>query len=404
MTVGVKNKLYSFRAADVNGKIISGSTIAIDKTALYHKLQEQNYFLISSRAKFNLVLKWRSQITTQELLDFCLHMQYMDQAGVPLLDALKDAKGASEKLKPVMDDMIAHIKGGKMLSETMATYPHIFPELFCQIIYLSEQSGQLADGFKKLYEHLSWQDQNKRQLTKSFQYPALVFALICVVIWMMSSIVVPQMHELIKISGTEVPYSSRLLLSINQSLMEWAPRFIILTASALLFLLGLRLLSSQHRNWQDLYILKIPLIGGLLQKLDLAMYLHFFHVCLSSHVDLLESLEYSKKAVKNSWLQERLNTCAKLVRDGTPLSKAMGDVGIFDASTIRMLQVGEVTGQLIALLAVLETYQLRDLKRQMEKFITYLQPILLGVIGLLFIWIVLGIFYPMYDQLLVIEG
>jgi type II secretory pathway component PulF len=99
-----------------------------------------------------------------------------------------------------------------------------------------------------------------------------------------------------------------------------------------------------------------------------------------------------------------LSACEKLVRDGTPLSKAMCEVEIFDASTIRMMQVGEVTGQLVALLAVLETYQMRDLKRQMEKFITYLQPILLGVIGLLLIWIVLGIFYPMYDQLLVIEG
>jgi type II secretory pathway component PulF len=286
----------------------------------------------------------------------------------------------------------------------MTDYPDFFPEMFSHIIYLSEQSGQLAEGFKKLYTHLSWSADNKQQFSKSLQYPAVVLALICVVLWMMSSVVVPQMHELIMMSGTEIPYSSLLLLNINQGLIIWAPKFVMLCVSAFFFLLGLRFLSQHHRIWQDRLLLKLPWVGSLLQKQDLAMYLHFFYVCLTSHVDLLECLEYSKKAVKNAWLQERLMACTKMVRDGTTLSKAMTDVGIFSASTIRMMQVGEVTGQLIPLLAVLESYHMRDLERQMQKFISYLQPTLLGIIGLILIWIVLGIFYPMYDQMLVLEG
>jgi type IV pilus assembly protein PilC len=406
MMTASKNKLYHYRAADAAGHMIRGSALAASKSALYQQLHEQSYFLISSRAGigFGNFFTWRNNVKTEELLDFCLHMQYMDQAGVPLLDALKDAQGATDKLSPVLEDMIQQIRGGKMLSEAIAAHSQIFPEIFAQIIYLAEQSGQLAEGFKKLYAHLSWVHQNKRQFAKSLQYPAFVFALIGAVLWLMSSVVVPQMHELIQISGAEVPYSSQILLQINQGLVGWAPRFIGLCLIVFFFLLGLRFLSHHHRVWQDRLMLRLPFIGGLLQKRDLALFLHFFYVCLSSHLDLLDCLDYGKKAVSNKWLQDQISRCAQQVREGMTLSKAMAGVGIFNQSTLRMVQVGEVTGQLVPLLAALEAYQMRDLKRQIEKFLAYLQPVLLGIIGLILIWIILGIFYPMYDQLLVIEG
>ncbi len=212
------------------------------------------------------------------------------------------------------------------------------------------------------------------------------------------------MFDLIKMSGVEVPYSTRLLLDINQGLVQWAPRALMLGACGLLLIMGLRFLSLSHKLRQDRLLLKVPFIGQLLVKRDLAMYLHFFHVCLTSHIDLLECMDYGRKAVRNCWLQERLAACAKAVREGSTLSKAMQNAGIFDASTLRMVQIGEITGHLTALLAVLENYHVRDLKRQIERFLTYLQPGLLGIIGLMLIWIVVGIFYPLYDQLLVIEG
>lgn len=396
-------RLYSYKAATAEGGIVRGSTLASSSQDLYQQLRMQNIFLISSRVKTSL-FKAKMKVSTQELLDFCLHMQFMEKAGVPLLDGLRDAQKASPALKPILADMIVQIKGGKMLSEAMEAHRNVFPDIFQPIIYLSEQSGQLGQGFKTLYEHLSWTEQNKRQLAKGLQYPAIVFALICGVIWLMSTVVVPQMFDLIKMSGMQVPYYSTLLLHANQGLVLWAPRLIMIFFMTVSVALGLRFLSHQQKLYQDRLILQLPILGRLFRKRDVSVFLHFFHVCLTSHVDLLECIAYGGRAVRNCYVRAQLARCATSVREGAILSAAMGQAGIFDASTLRMVQIGEVTGQLPALLAVIESYQVRDLKREIEKLLTFLQPALLGIIGLMLIWIVLGIFYPLYEQLLMIEG
>ncbi len=143
------NRLYTYKAAAHGGEIIRGSALATDAQALYQQLRDQNHFLISTRVKRGLLTGlFKTKVTPQELFDFCLHMQYMDQAGVPLLDALLDAQSSSTKLKPVLADMITQIKGGRMLSETIASHKDTFPDMFQPIIYLSEQSGQLAKVLK----------------------------------------------------------------------------------------------------------------------------------------------------------------------------------------------------------------------------------------------------------------
>lgn len=399
-------KAFKYKAIDNNGNYKRGTILAFNAKVLHQQLLDNNLHLISSTTHWRFVkeLNRADKIPSQEMLDFCLHMQYMDQAGVPLLDALEDAKIGSLKLQPVLEDIISSIRSGKLFSQAIASHKTIFSPMFVQIISLAEQSGKLFDGFGKLYQHLSWNEQNRREISKNIRYPAIVFLLICCVIWMMSTFVIPQMHDLLSMSGTETPASSKLILSINQSLLKLTPVFATGMALTFLILLGLRFLSFKQRILQDKYIIKMPWIGPLLHKRDISLFLHFFHACLSSHLDLLESITHSKDAIKNQWIQRKIAQCLNDINEGDTLSKAMQKTQIFSASTLRLVQVGEVTGQLIPLLAILENYHSRDLKRQIEKTMGYLQPALLGFIGLVLIWIVLGIFYPMYDQLFTLEG
>lgn len=399
----MNSRIYRYKAITNSGQLVRGSTQAINEQNLFQQLKDKNQYLISCQRGLTDFI-WKPKLPTQELLDFCLHMQYMEQAGVPLLDALQDAHDNSLKLRPTINHIINDVKAGKMLSEAMAQHPKIFTDIFPAILQLSEQSGQLAQGFKTLYEHLCWTESNKRQLSKSLQYPGIIFLLICLVMWVLNTLVVPQMADLIKVSGIPLPPTSAFLLNLNQGLMEYTPRVLLLLLVGILALIGLRHISHNHRTQQDRLLLKLPLMGQLLQRRDITLYLHFFQVCLHAQVDLLECMDYAQKSVRNHWLKERLVNCIKDVREGTTLSQAMIQAGIFDKTCLRMVQIGEVTGQLAALLSVVEDYQSRDLKRQIEKFLTFLQPALLGIIGLMLIWIVMGIFYPIYDQMLVLEA
>lgn len=398
---------YIYRAVDQFGQVTKGSAFASSPTNLYFHLQEQKLSLLNCRSTAGLSLSSlfkRSKVQTQDLLDFCLHMQYMDQAGVSILDALQDAKSSLSNLTAVLEDLILRIKNGAHLSGAMIYHETVFPPLFRHIIELSERSGCLSDGFKKLHNHLSWSDQNRKQLGKSLRYPALVFSLICFVIWLMMSLVVPQMKDLILLSGTELPSSSRYLINISTGIATWTPVALGLIIFIAIILICARLIASSQRLQQDRWLLKIPYIGPLWQKRDLALYLHFFSVCLSAGIDLLDCLDHSVHAVSNMWLRHKLKLLQIKIREGAALSEAFRCAAVFDSSTIRFIQIGERTGQLSPLLATLESYHMNDLKRQLDKFLAYLQPTLLAVIGLMLIWIVLGIFYPMYDHLLIMEG
>jgi type II secretory pathway component PulF len=397
----MKTKTYTYRALSGNGTLVLGSHQTNAKASLQSHLASKGLTLLSCRRSFEQPYR---KVKTQRLLDFCLHMHYMDQAGVPLLDALRDAQDSSNDLGPTLAEVREHIKGGKLLSEAIGLYPSFFPRIFPPVLSLAEQSGRIWEGFQTLHAHLLWVEQNKQQLSKSLHYPAIVLGLVGLVLYMMTAYVIPQMEELVRMGGTEIPYISHLLLQANQSLVSWAPRIFMLIACLFFGCLGLRFASNQHRHWQDRMILRLPLIGDLLLKRDLAMFIHMFHVCLAAHVDLLESLTFGQQAVKNTWIRSQIDSCIAHVRDGTILSQAMEETTLFPQSAIRMVQVGEVTGQLIPLLAIVEQQQMRDLKLKIERALTYLQPMLLGIIGALLAWIVLGIFYPMYDQLLVMEG
>lgn len=402
----LNKKLYHYTARELNGRKIKGDVWAADQNEVYQQLAQQKYFVISSRPTSNLHLKFmtnRSSIVNQELVDFCLHMHFMDQAGVPLLDALIDAQENTKHLTPHLQQMVIEIREGKTLSEAMKIHKKVFPPLFSQIIHLSEQTGQLHTGFKKIYDHLLWTTENKKLFVKGIQYPFLVFGLVCICIWMMTTFVIPQMQDLTTMSGAEIPASSQWLLSINTLLISGFPRLFVILCIIALFLLGLRLLSNDQRLKQDRWALKIPLLGRLLLNRDISLYLHYFHVCVASHMDLIEALDHSRNIVKNHWMAKKLGECIESVQEGKTLSEAFKHSTVLNASGIRLIQVGELTGQLLPLLAILENYAQRDLKKQMEQFIQYLQPALLGVMGLLLIWIVLGIFYPIYDQLLLME-
>lgn len=396
-------KIYHYKAITPEGFVVKGRMSAAGKHDLYNLLAEKRLSLINCRCAstvLNGLLEQRSKISSQELLDFCMHMQYMDKAGVPLLDALRDAIENQPRLRWAIDDMIDHIKKGLMLSQAMALHPGIFPEIFVEIIRLSEQSGRLFEGFEKLYEHYKWREQYQKDLLQTIRYPLVVLGLSIVLIWILSSWVIPQLQELMMMSGNEIPLTSIILLEFSQNFSTWAPVIVLATALGLIFGYILRFISQGYAIIIDRNLLRIPILGDILRTRDLTFYIHFLRVSLSSGIDFLEALEYSLGSVKNLWLSQCLRKLSNEIKEGKALSSAFKDAGIFDSSTIRLIQVGEITGHLQPLLVNLEAYQMKRYRVKMTKLLNTAQPTIFAIVGLLLLWVVLSAFYPMYDFIL----
>lgn len=402
----LRKAFYVYSARDLQGKKIKGKMLAANTHEVHQALLEQKYFLLSTHKKDTFLqkaLSRSSKIPTQDLMDFCLHMQFMDQAGVPLINAIQDAEEHAKRLSPYLKQLIHDIKFGKTLSQAFKEQEAIFPPLFGHILSLAEQTGKLHEGFKKIYDHLQWTSENKKLITQSLRYPLIVFFLLCISMWFMSVYVIPQIHELMAMSPSALPAASLWLLDAHNFLCMATPKALAILSVLGLLLLGLRILSPRQHLLQDRWFLRIPQLGYLLQTRDISLYLHYFHVCLAAHMDLLEALDQGKKVIKNRWILKRLDLCTEAVRHGETLSSAFRLSKIFSTSCVRLIQVGELTGQLLPLLALLESYAQRDIKNKTSQFTQWLQPILLGIIALMFIWIIMGVFYPIYDQLLLME-
>lgn len=396
-------KAYRFRAIDPTGHLVKGVIFSQNKNTVYLNLLEKNLHIISCTPAsflFSEMFSSRKKIKMQDLLDFCLQMQYMSQAGVPVLDALLDAKETIPNMYWVLDEVISQIRKGKMLSEALYMHQKIFPEIFFHIIELSEQSGDLSSGFKKLYEDLSWKDRYKKELSQTLRYPLIVLGLSFVLIWVLSAWVVPQLQDLITMTGSQMPTSSQLLLQISNSIASGSPVFFGVLFIFFFLCVAVRYLSEEFRVRGDKVLLKIPFINDLWRNRDTTIFLHTLKVSLSAGLDLLEALKYSSKGLSNAWLRSQINKMYKEIKEGKTLFEAFQESYIFDSTTLRLIRVGEVTGQLQPLLKTLEEYQIRNSKRKMQKFLSYMQPAIFGLTGVLLLWVVLSIFYPIYDSVL----
>lgn len=378
---------------------------AANEIDLFNRLQEvgvelvQCASLVKKRGRLAGVGLF-SAVKIRDLIQIFIHLDQMQGAGVPLLDALADIRDTTEqtRLRDVMAEIHRDVLEGSSLSEAMGRHPRIFNHLYTALISSGEETGNMTTAYRQLIKYLKWVDAMQAKVRKATRYPIILVVVIIGTIVIMMSYVVPQIIGFIRNLDQELPFYTTALMKTSDFFMVywWA---ILGTPVLLFFLLRvLREMSDSVAYRLDVMMLGMPVMGPLIRKINIARFAQTFGALFASGIDILKCLESARSTVTNLAISEALESTQELVKAGTPLSEAFNASGEFPSLVVRMLRIGEESGNLTVVLDQVAEFYTNDVDEAVQGLITMIEPLLTGILGIMILWIAVAVFGPIYSS------
>lgn len=392
---------YNYSAINEKGRTISGLITAANESDLEMRLKEIGLDLIKCKEVKEKSVNFASKITQRDLIMFCVHMEQLDKAGVPLLEAIVDLRDTSDspRLKELMSEIYESVKGGKMLSAALAEHPRIFGEVFVGLISAGERTGQLSDSFAHLSSHIKWNEDIRRKVKKAIRYPIILVVMMIAVISVMMLYVVPKLSEFMKSQGFDLPLHTRALIWFSDLFVNyWYLMFSIPIVLFIIFLVCYRT-SEDFAYRADKVFLKLPLVGKNFHKIDLARFAQFFAVTFRSGIDILDCLKTAQNVVSNRVIKEAIQSVRRSVSEGNSLTGSLKISNQFPSLVIRMFKIGEESGEMDQALKNINFFYEREVNDSVENIVELIQPALTVVLGLILFWIIAAVFGPLYDTI-----
>lgn len=393
---------FEYKAVDSFGKTILGRIEASNDADLELRLERMGLDLINFKPAAKKRFGFHRQKTGRaELVTFCFHLEQLTRAGVPILEALTDLRDSvpNQSFRETVSAIIEEIEGGKTLSRALADFPAIFGPVFVNLIAAGEESGELPEILRKLTESLKWQDELAAQTKKIILYPAFVAIVITGVIVFLMVYLVPQLVGFIQNMGESIPLHTRALIFVSDAIINYWYVFI---AIPLLSFITLKYWAHNSKNGRyqvDKWKLQLRPVGPIYKKILLARFTSNFALLYKAGVTVLDCIRMGESLVGNSTLAEALQRVQRQISDGTSLTGAFENTGLFPPLVVRMMRVGETTGALDSALDNVSYFYNRDVKESIERVQALIEPVLTLILGAMLGWVMMSVLGPIYDLL-----
>lgn len=401
--------LYNYKALNQTGRRVVGQMTANNDMDLFQRLKQINLELISAKVhagKAGIGSLVGRKVANRELVQMCLHLQQLSAAGVSLMDGLADVRDSTDhrRLRDLLAEVFEDVGSGQSLSNAFGRHPRVFGTVFQSLMLAGEESGNLTESFHQLVKHLKWTDAVEKKIKKATRYPIFMLVVLLAMFLMMMIFVVPQLVNFLQGEGQELPAVTVALIGTSDFVQNF---WWVLVALPIGLFLGLKLAARSSDNLAyrlDFYVLRLPIFGELIRKISLSRFAHFFATMFQSGVPILNCLDTASRVVGNRCLARSLSTVRAGVADGNPLSSGLRNTGEFPSLVIRMVKIGEESGNLGETLNNVTDFYDRDVDESVDGLVDMIQPILTVVGGGMMVWIIVAVIGPIYNSLNKIGG
>ena len=391
--------LYSYKALDDKGKTTRGLQDAANVLDLELRLKRSGLDLINAKLDQKKLGFSSNKIKRIDLITFFFNLDQLTRAGVPLLESLADLRDTmnDQKFREIIASMVESIESGKKLSQAMALYPQAFDKIFVSLTHAGEESGQLPQIFAHITESLKWQDEMASQTKTMMIYPLFVGTVVLAITFYLMIYLVPQLVGFIKNMGQEIPLQTRLLLATSSVFVNYW--YILLGLPVALFAIFKAALAFNPGLQYHLDNLKLNIwpTGPILRKIILARFANTFAMMYGSGITILDCIANSRDLANNQVIARSLEQVTQEIEAGKNLTQSFQNTGIFPPLVIRMLKVGETTGQLDLALRNVSYFYDRDVRESIKKVQVMIEPAMTIILGVLLGWVMLSVLSPIYD-------
>ena len=391
--------LFAYRAVDAEGRISTGNLDAANAIDLELRLKRLGLDLVTFEGVKRSTAARTRNVTRTELITFCFHLSQLLKAGVNIIEALTDLRDTVDNagFRQVIASVLEDIEGGLKLSEAMANHSYCFDNVFVALVRAGEQSGQMTEVLDELSENLKWQDEIASQARRAMVYPVIVTVVIFAVIMVLMTVLVPQLAATFKTLVPKLPRETEVLIAVSNVFVKWWYLILGVPTAAVVFGFIFGKTNEKAQRTLDELALKLPVLGGIRQKIILARFSTYFAMLYRSGISVLDCIQICEKIVGNRVMEEGLQRVGRSISEGQGISQAFTATKLFPPLVLRMLRVGESTGGLDSALLNVSYFYNREVREGIARMQALLGPVTTVILGALIIGILSTVFLPIYE-------
>ena len=341
-----------------------------------------------------------NKVTLDDLIIFCRQMYALIRSGVPILRAINGMAESctSIRLKAALQNISTQLEGGFQLSAALNQHKDIFSPLFVSLIHVGENIGSLDETFLKLASYFEREQETRKRIKTALRYPSFVLMAIGGAMIILNIFVIPTFAKLFARLGADLPLATKMLIASSNFFLDYWPHILI---GFIVFIFALKkYLKTPHGTyWWDKRKLKLPVVGGVIERSILSRFSHSFAIILRAGVPMTSGLSLVADAVDNSFMREKIITMRSNIESGESLLRASAGSTLFTPLVLQMIAVGEETGRVDELLAEVGDYYEREVNYELSTLTARIEPIMIGIVATMVLILALGIFTPMWDMM-----
>ena len=394
---------FRCRLGTAGGEIVEGIYIADSEARLRHELEEKGLFVLSLQQRGSLRrlafgAGGRRRIGRQEFLIFNQELATLLKAGMPLVQSLGILRQrvTNVTFKSVLDTVYEKVKAGTALSDAFAEHQELFPKVYAASLMAGERSGNLDAVIRRYVAYEKIIGAVRRRTISALIYPAVLVALMFVLIGIIVVRVVPAFSEFYANFGKELPLSTRIVVGISNAVVGnlWLIAIAIVGTVAAV---GGWIRQPGQRVHLDKMLMELPWAGKTVRKFSTSQLARTLSTLLGGGIPLVNALEIASASMTNRYLAVEISDVTRRVREGQSFAAALRVRAVFPDVAIKMVEVGESTGALQEMLNSLAEFYDEEIETEVARFITLIEPLILVIMGIVIAMVVLALYMPLFE-------
>lgn len=391
---------YIYTAIDSNGKQFEATIEAASTSQVIQRLREKEQYLLSIVDKEEVYqskeIGTAKKISTKSLSVFCRQFATLINAGTTAVKSLDILHQQSEDklLKASLGRVYENVQKGEAMSEAFRRQGTAYPELFINMLFAGESSGNLDSVLIRLADHYERENKLNNKIKGATVYPTVLSLLTVVIVIFLVVFIVPTFTDFIVASGDEIPLPTRILLGMSDFIRSY---WWLLLSVIILAVISWRAFtrSEKGRLWWDTKKLSMPIVSKSLKMIYTARFARTLSSLLSSGIQMLPAIEITSRVIGNQLVSNQLVESIEDIRKGITLSAAVKKIEHFPPMIYNMISVGEESGMLDDILDKTAGFFDEESEAAIQRLVGLIEPLLIIFMGLVIGMIVVAIYLPM---------
>ncbi|CBN57322.1 MULTISPECIES: type II secretion system F family protein [Kamptonema] len=342
-----------------------------------------------------------SSVTIKDLAIFARQFAAMFNAGVAMVRCLAvlNEQCSNPKLKNALTSISADVEQGSELSTAMRKFPDVFDQLFLSMVGAGEVGGVLDEVLERLAVLMEKNHKTQSEIKSAMSYPKTVLFIAIIIFFAMTIFLLPTFAKIFKDIGADLPAFTLFMLSISAFCTTWPPipqMTVIGSLIGLSFAYKMYYKTPVGRLQIDKIMLKMPVLGDLLEKSAVARFCIIFGTLTRSGVPILNSLEIVRDVAGNQAISNAIEYARTQIMGGGMISIALQEQAVFPALAIQMMAIGEETGELDKMLMKVGAFYETEVEEAVKALTSMMEPLMIVVIGGIVASILLSMYLPMF--------